>query len=77
MPAGRGEITVAYLITTIRHLSVEVPLTPAEGVPMNCVVNLDAINTVPKGALRRKICTLSAAKLADVKMAILDALDLK
>jgi mRNA interferase MazF len=77
MPAARGEITVAYLTTTVRHLPVEVPLTPADGVPTPCVVNLDSINTIPKTALRRLICTLSPAKMAEVKAAIVEALDLK
>jgi mRNA interferase MazF len=77
MPAGRGEITVAYLTTTIRSLSIEVPLTPHDGVPMNCVVNLDSINTIPKKRLRRLIYPLSAAKMAEVKKAIIEALDLK
>jgi mRNA-degrading endonuclease toxin of MazEF toxin-antitoxin module len=76
MPAGRGEVTVAYLTTTFRHLLVEVPLAPADGVPMPWVVNLDSINTVPKRALRRLICTLSPAKMAKVKAAIVEALDL-
>jgi mRNA interferase MazF len=78
MPAGRGEITVAYLTTTVRHRPVEVPLTPAaDGVPTPCVVNLDSINTIPKSALRYLICTLGPAKMADVKAAITEALDLK
>ena len=77
MPAGRGEITVAYLTSTIRHRSVEVPLTRRDGVPMNCVVNLDSINTIPKSALRRLICMLTAAKMAEVKAAIVEALALK
>jgi mRNA interferase MazF len=76
LPAGRGEITVAYLTTTIRHLPVEVLLTPADGVPRTCVVNCDSINTIPKGALNRFICTLSAVKLAEVKAAVVEALDL-
>jgi mRNA interferase MazF len=76
MPPGRGEITVAYLTTTVRHLSVEVPLTPADGIPTPCVVNLDSINTVPKSALRRLICTLPPAKMAEVKTAIMEALNL-
>jgi mRNA interferase MazF len=77
MPAGHGEITVAHLTSTIRHRDVEVPLTPADGVSRNCVVNLDAINTVPKHALRRLVCMLSATKMAEVKTAITEALDLK
>jgi mRNA interferase MazF len=77
MPAGRGEITVAYLTSTIRHRDVEIPLTPADGVPRACVVNLDSINTIPKAALRSRICFLSPAKMDAVKAAILEALDLK
>jgi mRNA interferase MazF len=78
MPAGRREITVAYLTTTIRNVPVEVLLTPAgDGVLTTCVVNLDSINTIPKSALRTLICTLSDAKMAEVKAAILEALDLK
>jgi mRNA interferase MazF len=77
MPAGRGEITVAYLTTTIRNLPVEVPLTPAaDGVLQDCVVNLDSINTIPKSALRTLISTLSPARMAEVKQAIVEALDL-
>jgi mRNA interferase MazF len=77
MDPGRGEITVAYLTSTIRHRSVEVPLTPADGLPITCVVNLDSINTIPKRALGRLICALSAAKMAEVKTAIVEALDLQ
>lgn len=77
MPAARGEITVAYLTSVIRNRNVEVPLTPADGVPRDCVVNLDSINTIPKAALRGFVCTLSAAKMAEVKTALEEALDLK
>lgn len=77
MPAGHGEITVAYLTSTIRHRDVEVLLTPKDGVPKKCVVNLDSINTIPKSELRYLICTLSAVKMAEVKAAIVEALDLK
>ena len=78
MPAGRGEITVAYLTSTIRHLDVEVPLTPAtDGVSRNCVVNLDSINTIPKSILRGMIGALSAARMDEVRLAVVEALDLK
>jgi mRNA interferase MazF len=77
MPAGHGEITVAYLTSTIRNRPVEVLLTPADGVPKTCVVNLDAINTVSKKCLKYLLCTLSPGKMDEVKQAILEALDLK
>jgi mRNA interferase MazF len=77
MPQGRGEITVAYLTTQIRSTAVEVLLTPADdGVPQRCVVNLDSINTVPKAALKSRICMLSPARMSEVKGAIVAALDL-
>ena len=76
MPAGRGEITVAYCTTNIRNRPVEVLLTTADGMPARCVVNLDSINTIPKGFLRHRICTLSPAKMTAIKAAIFEALDL-
>ncbi len=76
MSAGRGEITVAYLTSTIRHRDVEVLLTSHDGVPATCVVNLDSINTIPKRTIKRFICNLSPAKMDEVKEAIIQALDL-
>lgn len=77
MPPGHGEITVAYLTSTIRHRPVEVLLTRAAGVYNTCVVNLDAINTIPKSYLKYLMCTLSPAKMDEVKNAILEAFDMK
>jgi mRNA interferase MazF len=77
MPARRLEITVAYLTSTRRFSPAEVPLTAADdGVEKVCVINLDSINTVPKNKLYASVCTLSAAKMAEVKSAVLFALDL-
>ena len=75
--AVRNAVTVAFLTTTVRKIPVEVPLTPADGVPKECAANLDLVNTIPKAALRTLICTLSPAKLADVDAAIRFALDLR
>jgi mRNA interferase MazF len=77
MPPGHGEITVAYLTSTIRNRPVEVLLTPADGVYKTCVVNLDAINTIPKSCLKSLMCFLSPAKMDEVKNAILEAFDMK
>ena len=76
MPRGRGEITVAYCTTNVRNQPVEVRLTAADGMPAACVVNLDSINTIPKSCLRNRICTLSPARMTEVKAAIFEALDL-
>jgi mRNA interferase MazF len=74
--AVRNAVTVAFLTTTIRNIPVEVKMTQAEGVPKDCVVNLDVLNTIPKAALPRRICELSSSKLTDVAGAIRFALDL-
>lgn len=77
MPSGRAEITVAYLTSHIRNRQVEVLLSPDEDdIPRDSVVNLDSINTISKTALQEYICTLSAARMLEVKAAILEALEL-
>jgi mRNA interferase MazF len=73
--AVRNAITVAFVTTTIRNIPVEVKLTPADGMPKECVVNPDVVNTVPKSALANRICTLTPAKLAAVARAARFALD--
>jgi mRNA interferase MazF len=77
MPPGHGEIPVAYLTSTIRHRPVEVLLTPADGVYKTCVVNLDAINTIPKSHLKSLMCALSPTMMDEVKNALLEAFDMK
>ncbi len=74
--AVRTAVSVAFLTTTVRGIAVEVPLGPADGLPKPCVANLDVINTIPKATLVQHICTLSAAKMADVGRAARFALDL-
>lgn len=77
MPAGREEITVAYLTSKMRNPKVEVRLTPADdGVARECVVNLDSINTIPKKLLVKRRCTLTRARMLEVAQAIKFALDL-
>ena len=75
--AVRNAVTVAFLTTTVRNIPVEVPLTTADGVPKDCVVNLDQLNTIPKSTLHALICTLSPAKLADAEASLRFALDLR
>jgi len=70
----RNAITVAFLTRTIRNIPVEVRLGPADGVPEDCVVNLDLINTVPRSALSSSVCTLTVARMTEVEAAIRFAL---
>ncbi|MFN3256764.1 MAG: type II toxin-antitoxin system PemK/MazF family toxin [Ilumatobacter sp.] len=59
-----GSVVVAALSRTVRGLVSELPLTPADGVPTECVVNFDNVHTIRRDSLRRRVTTLSAPKLA-------------
>ena len=72
----REAVTVAFITTTVRNIPVEVKLTTADGMPRDCVVNLDVLNTIPKASLSSLICKLSGAKITEVSKAIHFALDL-
>ena len=73
----RTSVTVGMVTRTIRAIPVEVPLGTEDGMPEQCVVNLDDILTVPKARLVERITTLSPQKMTAVAKAIIFALDLK
>jgi len=69
-----NDITVVSITSTIRNLDVEVRLSPAEGMPADCVINCDQIQTLPRHKLGERITELSALKLDEVERALLYAL---
>jgi len=72
----RDVIIVSQLTTTVRHIPAEVFLRKSDGLPKDCVVNLDVIDTVLKKALTEKITSLSFEKLEAVEKALKFALGL-
>ena len=74
--AVRTAITVAPITRTIRNIPVEVRLGRSDGLPAECVVNLDDIMTIPKTLLKNRMTMLSAEKTAEIEQAIRFALDL-
>ena len=58
-----GSVVVAALTRTRRGLASELQLTPADGVPTNSVVNFDNIHTIPRETFRRRVTTLSPARM--------------
>ena len=72
----RTAVTVAVITRTVRHIPVEVPLDVDDGMPEECVVNVDNIMTIPKLLLTERITMLSREKMALVNRAILYALDI-
>ncbi|MDP2969941.1 MAG: type II toxin-antitoxin system PemK/MazF family toxin, partial [Deltaproteobacteria bacterium] len=69
-----GEVTVAPITSTIRDIPSEVFLSKEEGMPKDCAVNCDHIQTVSKGKIGSRITTLSSEKMDQVREAILFAL---
>jgi len=71
-----GEITVAPITGTIRDIPSEVFLSKVDGMPRDCAVNCDHLQTVSKGKIGSLITSLTPAKMADVGRAIRFALDI-
>lgn len=77
--AARGamtKVTVAPITTTVKGLSSEVPVGPAEGLGRPCAISLDNTVTVPVSALGRTLGFLSEAQEAALAMAVILAFDL-
>lgn len=72
----RASVTVAPVTRTVYEIPVEVRLGPEDGMPANCVINLDNILTIPKRNLDRSLTSLSPEKLVLVEQAIKFALEL-
>lgn len=71
-----GEVTVAPITSTVRNIPSEVFLSKADGMPRNCAVNCDHLQTVSKGKIGSLITALPPAKMVDVGRAIRFALDI-
>ena len=71
-----GEVTIAPITTTVRDIPSEVFLSTIDGMPRDCAVNCDHLQTVSKGKLGSLITTLPRAKLVEVGKAIRFALDI-
>ena len=69
-----GEVTVAPVTSTIREIPSEVRLTPDDGMPRNCAVNLDHVQTVTRAKLGPLIATVTPGKMSEVRAALLFAL---
>jgi mRNA interferase MazF len=72
--AVRNAVTVAEVTTRIRGIPVEVGLGPDDGLPKQCVVNLDTIATMRKEILRERLSLLRPDKVEQINAAIKFAL---
>ena len=71
-----GEVTVAPITTIVRNIPSEVFLSKADGMPRDCAVNCDHLQTVSKGKIGSLIMSLPLGKMADVGRAVRFALDI-
>ena len=77
--AARGamsKVTIAPITSTIKGLSSEVPVGPANGLDHEGVVSLDNVLTVPVDLLGRSVGFLQDAQEAALAQAIVLAYDL-
>ncbi len=71
-----GEVTIAPITSMVRDIPSEVFLSKADGMPRDCAVNCDHLQTVSKGKIGSLISILPPSKMADVGQSIRFALDI-
>ncbi len=72
-----NDVTVAPITTTIRDIPSEVFLSISNGMPQDCAINLDHIQTISKAKIGGVITTLSQHNLKEVGIAISFALNIQ
>jgi len=71
-----GDVTIAPITATVRNIPSEVFLSKADGMPRDCAINCDHLQTVSKGKIGTLITSLPKAKMAEVGRAIRFALSI-
>ena len=71
-----NEVTVAPITSTVRDIPSEVRLDEGDGMPGECAINVDHLQTVSKDRVGRLITALSSERLVEVRNAVRFALDL-
>ena len=71
-----GEVTIAPITATVRDIPSEVFLSTDDGMPRECAVNCDHLQTVSKGKIGSLITSLTRKKMTKVGQAIRFALDI-
>ncbi len=70
------EVTIAPITTTVRDIPSEVFLFKSDGMPRDCAINLDHMQTVSKKRIGSLITSLPPEKMDQVSRAISFALEL-
>jgi mRNA interferase MazF len=72
----RASVIVALVSTNVRQIATEVPLGASDGMPKDCVINLDTILTISKDSLDSRQCSLNPKKWQNAIEALKFALDI-
>ena len=70
------KVTVAPITSTVKGLSSEVRVGPANGLDAACVISLDNVQTIPASSLGRTVGYLSQEQEQELARAIVLAYDL-
>lgn len=72
-----GSMVVTLVTRTVRGIPTEVVLGRRQGLPVQCVANLDNLLTVPRNRLIRRMGACDAPKAEELNQAIKVALDVR
>ena len=65
-----GEVTVAPVTSTIRDIPSEVLLGETDGMPKECAINCDHLQTIAKARIGSLIASLSTSRMREIRSAI-------
>ena len=72
-----NEIIVAPVTRTIRGLTTEVLLSPDDGMPIVCALNLDHVSLAQRNRIGAPLCTLPESRWPEVRRRFLSRAALK
>ncbi|MCL2787242.1 MAG: type II toxin-antitoxin system PemK/MazF family toxin [Micrococcales bacterium] len=72
-----SKVTIAPITSTVRGLSTELPLGPANGLDHSCVASCDNVTTIAKDAIIKQVGYLHDSQEADLTRSLANAFDLQ
>ena len=73
----RTQAIIAQVTTRIRGIPVEIELGPSDGLPRQCVANVDTLLTISLSQLTEFLATLNEQKLRELDAALRFALGIR
>jgi mRNA interferase MazF len=70
-----SRVLVAPITSTVRGIPTELPLGPADGMPIECAATFDNLLVVPKANLVERVCALDPVRMLEACAALRVAVD--